>query len=347
MTNGLQGAGFGERRRVRIVGTGRSVPDRVLTNADLERIVDTSNDWIIARTGIRERRVATDDEYTSLFAIDAARKALDMAGVSAEKVDLVLVSTVTPDMPFPATACLVQEELGAKGATSFDLNAGCTGFIYGLSVGHQYVSSGAAGTALVIGAESLTKYTDYEDRSTCVLFGDGAGAAVLRGEDPPSPSIENGLPGVLAVAIHSDGSLAHLLEMPGGGSRNPPNRPETLESRLPFIRMLGNETFKVAVRTLAEVSGEVLAASGHEPEDVRWLIPHQANRRIIDAVGRRIDVPADRVYVNVERFGNTSAASIPIALDELNRDGRIEPDDLVLMAAFGAGLTWGAAAVRF
>ena len=345
--NGLRGASTNGARRVRIAGTGKAVPDKILTNADFERIVDTSNEWIVARTGIHERHVATDDEYTSLFAVQAAREAMEMAGVEPAEVDLVLISTVTPDMPFPSTACLVQEELGAKAATSFDLNAGCTGFIYGLSVGHQYVASGAASTALVIGAESLTKYTDYEDRSTCVLFGDGAGAVVLRGEDPPAPSSANGLPGVLSVAIHSDGSLAHLLEMPGGGSRNPPNRPETLKERLPFIRMLGNETFKVAVRTLAEVSGEVLAASGQAPEDVRWLIPHQANRRIIDAVGRRIDVPADRVYVNVHRYGNTSAASIPIALDELNREGRIDPGDLILMAAFGAGLTWGAAAVRF
>jgi len=347
MRNGLRGAATNHARRVRIAGTGKAVPDTVLTNADFERIVDTSNEWIVARTGIHERRVATDDEYTSVFAVRAAREALEMAGVEPGDVDLVLISTVTPDMPFPSTACLVQEELGAKDATSFDLNAGCTGFIYGLSVGHQYVASGAASTALVIGAESLTKYTDYEDRSTCVLFGDGAGAVVLRGEDPPAPNSANGLPGVLSVAIHSDGSLAHLLEMPGGGSRNPPNRPETLEERLPFIRMLGNETFKVAVRTLAEVSGEVLADAGQAPEDVKWLIPHQANRRIIDAVGRRIEVPADRVYVNVDRYGNTSAASIPIALDELNRDGRIDSGDLVLMAAFGAGLTWGAAAVRF
>ncbi len=353
MTNGLRGDASDGMRRVRIVGTGHSVPERILSNADLERIVDTSNDWIVARTGIQERRVASDEEYTSVFAVEAARQAMEMAGVEASEVDLVLISTVTPDMPFPATACLVQEELGAKGATAFDLNAGCTGFVYGLSVAHQYMSSGAASTALVIGAESLTKYTDYEDRSTCVLFGDGAGAVVLRGEAPPDssgengPSSENGRPGILSVAIHSDGSLAHLLEMPGGGSRYPPNRPETLEARLPFIRMLGNETFKVAVRTLAEVSGEALEGAGQRPEDVRWLIPHQANRRIIDAVGRRIDVPADRVYVNVERYGNTSAASIPIALDELNRAGRIEPGDLVLMAAFGAGLTWGAAAVRF
>ena len=347
MTSGRRRASPGQARRVWIAGTGRSVPDKVLTNADLERIVDTSDDWIVARTGIKERRVATDDEYTSMFAVGAARKALEMADVAPAEVDLILISTVTPDMLFPSTACLVQEEIGAKSAAAFDMNAGCTGFVYGLSVGQQYVGSGAASTALVIGAETLTKYTDYEDRSTCVLFGDGAGAVVLQGEDPPASDAENGLPGLLSVAIHSDGSLAHLLEMPGGGSRHPPNRPETLEARLPFIRMLGNETFKVAVRTLAEVSGEVLADSGQHPEDVKWLIPHQANRRIIDAVGRRIDIPADRVYVNVERYGNTSAASIPIALDELNRNGQIDSGDLILMAAFGAGLTWGAAAVRF
>ncbi len=346
MTNGLSGVSHG-LQQVRILGTGHAVPEQVLTNADFERMVDTSNEWIIARTGIEERRVATDDEYTSIFAVDAARGALEMAEVDAAEVDLVLISTVTPDMPFPATACLVQEELGARGATAFDLNAGCTGFIYGLSVANRYLASGAATTALVIGAESLTKFTDYEDRATCVLFGDGAGAVVLRAEDAPPAGAANGQSGILSVAIHSDGSLAHLLEMPGGGSRHPPNRAATLEARLPFIHMLGNETFKAAVRALAEVSGEVLADAGLKADDVRWLIPHQANRRIIDAVGRRVEVPKDRVYVNVERFGNTSAASIPIALDELNRAGRIDPGDLLLMAAFGAGLTWGAAAVRF
>jgi 3-oxoacyl-[acyl-carrier-protein] synthase-3 len=233
----------------------------------------------------------------------------------------------------------VQEALGARRAAAFDFNAGCSGFVYGLAIASQFIENATAETVVVIGAEVLTRFVDWEDRQTCVLFGDGAGAVVLRGEE--------GDRGLLASALHSDGALSQLICIPGGGSRRPPNDPTSLEERLPFIKMRGAETFKVAVRSLAEVSDEVLAKSGLSYNDVRWLIPHQANRRIIDAVGQRLEIDPERVYVNVERFGNTSAASIPIALDELNRSGRIDEGDILLLSAFGAGLTWAAAAIRW
>ncbi len=326
----------------RITGTGRSVPDKVLTNAELESLVETSDEWITSRTGIRERRIASDSEYTSLFAIAAGRSALEMAGVKAEDLDLIVCATVTPDMLFPSTACLVQEALGAKQAAAFDFSAGCSGFVYGLQIASQFIAGGGARRVLVIGAETLTKITDWTDRQTCVLFGDGAGAVVVEATDDPAP--EDGL---LGTAIHSDGAFANLIEMPGGGSRVPASTPGMVEDRLPFIKMRGNEVFKVAVRTLAESSETMLRNCGLGDDDVKWMIPHQANGRIIDAVGQRLGLDSDRVYVNVERFGNTSAASIPIALDELNRAGKIDSGDVILMAAFGAGLTWGAAAVRW
>ena len=326
-------------KRARIVGTGRGVPDKVLTNADLERIVDTSDEWITARTGIKERRVSAEDEALSDVAIPAAKSALEMAGVAGENVDLVIVATVTPDTSFPATSTQVQEAIGAKNAAAFDLSAACTGFIYGLGVAQSMIQSGAVQTAVVIGAEVLSKVVDYTERSTCVLFGDGAGAAVLQAHE--------GDHGLLEIAMHSDGSLGHLIDRPGGGSRHPINTPEASNGNLGFIRMRGNETFRVAVRSLAEVSNEVLAKSGVTPAEVDWFIPHQANRRIIDAVGQRLDIPEGHTYVNVERYGNTSAASIPIALDELNRDGKIENGQLVLLSAFGSGLTWGASLIRW
>ena len=326
----------------RIAGTGSAVPEQVLTNKDLESRVDTTDEWIVTRTGIRERHVAADDESTSTFAIDAGRAALEMAGVEASEVDLIVCATVTPDMLFPSTACLIQEALGAKQAAAFDFSAGCSGFIYGLQIGSQFIAGGGARTVLVIGAEALTKITDWEDRGTCVLFGDGAGAVVLKAVDDSEPG-----DGLLGTSIHSDGAFANLIEIPGGGSRIPPNTPGMLEDRLPFIKMRGNEVFKVAVRTLAESSETMLRRCGLVDGDVKWMIPHQANGRIIDAVGQRLGLATDRVYVNVDRFGNTSAASIPIALDELNRAGKIDAGDVILMAAFGAGLTWGAAAVRW
>jgi len=325
-------------KRARIAGTGRGLPEKVLTNADFERMVDTSDEWIVGRTGIKERRIASDDEALSDFAIPAARQALEMAGVEGADVDLVIVATVTPDTSFPATSTQVQEAIGARKAAAFDLSAACTGFIYGLAVTKSMIDSGAIKTAVVVGAEVLSKIVDYTERSTSVLFGDGAGAVVVRAED--------GDPGLLSVALHSDGSLGHLIDRPVGGSRRPLKNLDS-EADLGYIRMQGNETFRVAVRSLADVSHEVLANCSLAPADVDWFIPHQANRRIIDAVGQRLAIPEGRTYVNVERFGNTSAASIPIALDELNRSGRIEPGHLVLLSAFGSGLTWGASLIRW
>jgi 3-oxoacyl-[acyl-carrier-protein] synthase-3 len=325
--------------RGRITGTGRSVPDKVLTNKDLERMVDTSDEWIFTRTGIRERRVAGPDESLSTFAVPAAQAALEMAGVAGKDVDLVICATVTPDTPFPATANLIQDRIGATRAASFDLSAGCTGFVYALGVAQRFIESGAAKTALVVGGEVLTKIVDWTDRGTCVLFGDGAGAVLLEatGEEDR---------GVIGSALHSDGSLGDLICLPGGGSRCPVS-PALFDSGLAYIKMKGNETFKIAVRSLAEVSDEALTQCGLGHQDVAWFIPHQANRRIIDAVGQRLEVRDGHTYVNIDRYGNTSAASIPIALDELNRDGRIQPGDVLLFSAFGAGLTWGANVVRW
>jgi 3-oxoacyl-[acyl-carrier-protein] synthase-3 len=334
-------AGGAERSTVRgrIVGTGMAVPERVLTNQDLERIVDTTDEWIVARTGIRERRVAAADESLSTFAVPAAQAALDMAGVEGRDVDLVLCATISPDMPFPATANLIQTRIGATRAGSFDLAAGCTGFVYALSVAVQFIEMGRARNVLVVGGEILSKITDWSDRTTCVLFGDGAGAVVLQ-------ATEEDAKGVLATALHSDGSLGELIFMPGGGSKHPPS-PDLYNNGMQFLKMRGSETFKIAVRSLAEVSHEVLASCGLAPGDVDWFIPHQANLRIIEAVGKRLAIPEGHTYVNIERYGNTSSASIPIALDELNRAGKLHDGNLLLFAAFGAGLTWGATVVRW
>jgi 3-oxoacyl-[acyl-carrier-protein] synthase-3 len=324
--------------RSRIIGTGSYVPERVMTNADITRLVDTSDQWIVERTGIRERRIAAPSEATSDLAVAAATRALEAAGVHAPDLDMVLVATATPDMLFPATACLVQARLGATRAFAFDISAACTGFLYGLSVADQYLRSGAARTVLLVGAEVLSRVTDWTDRATCILFGDGAGAVVLRAE--------RGERGILSTHIHADGSMWDFIHVPGGGSRHPPSE-DTLVRGLHFLRMKGSETFKVAVRTLEETSLEALKANGLTIADVRWMIPHQANRRILEAVGARLGLPAERVVMNLDRVGNTSAASIPIALDELIRGGGASAHDVLLFAAFGAGLTWGSAAVRW
>jgi len=321
-----------------ITGTGSSVPERVVTNHDLERIVDTSDEWITTRTGIRERRIAGEGEGVSKFAEEASRKALQAAGVDPEDVDLIILATVTPDMPIPATSCTLQHALGCTRAAAFDMSAGCSGFIYAQSVAKQFLLSGRCRHVLVIGAELLSKYLDWSDRTTCVIFADGAGAVVMsEGESPR---------GVLATAMHTDGSMAAYIHMPGGGTLHPPTA-QTVEQGLHFIKMRGNETFKIAVRSLEEVSLEVLGQVGLTPADVDWFIPHQANQRIIDAVGSRLRIDAAHCHVNIDRYGNTSAASIPIALDEAVRAGKVKEGDVVLMAAFGAGLTWAASVVRW
>lgn len=327
-----------ESRSAVILGTGMAVPSRVVTNRDLEKIVDTSDEWIVSRTGIRERRIAGPEEVMSQFAIDASRRALEAAGMEASSLDLIICATVTPDSPIPATACLIQQELGAKRAAAFDMQAGCSGFIYAQSVAKQFLLSGRCRHVLVIGAELLSKYLDWSDRTTCVIFADGAGAVVMGAGSPPH--------GVLASAMHTDGAMADFITLEGGGCKHPPTA-ETVAARLHYIRMRGNETFKIAVRSIEEVSREVLEMAGLTPADVDWFIPHQANQRIIDAVGARLGIPAERSFVNIDRYGNTSAASIPIALDEAVRGGSVKPGDVVLMAAFGAGLTWAASVVRW
>ncbi|MDH3627824.1 MAG: ketoacyl-ACP synthase III [Acidobacteriota bacterium] len=325
-------------KRAVITGTGRSLPDRILTNADLEKMVDTSDEWITTRTGIRERRIAAADEALSKFATAAGRNALEAAGVDPADVGLIVLATVTPDMPIPATACTIQHELGCRNAVAFDVAAGCSGFIYAQAIAQQFLENGQSDTALVIGGELLSKFVDWNDRATCVIFADGAGAVVMKAEDSDR--------GTLASAMHSDGSMADFICRPGGGSAQPPSQ-KMIDEGSHFIQMRGNETFKMAVRSIAGVCSEVLEEAGLTPKDVDWFIPHQANLRIISAVGQRLGIDEDRCYLNIDRIGNTSAASIPIALDEAVREGRITKGQIVLMAAFGAGLTWAASVVRW
>ncbi len=322
----------------RITGTGAAVPEKVLTNADLEKLVDTTDEWITTRTGIKERRVASAGEFTSTFATAAAEKALTMAGVSADELDLIVVATVTPDFPFPSTACLVQKNLNAKKAAAFDISAACSGFLFAISIVDNFIKSGSVTKALVIGAETLTRVTDWQDRNSCVLFGDGAGAVILEATNEKA--------GVLSTHIHSDGTYWELLHQPACGSRNPAEQ-RVLDERLTFIKMQGNEVFKLAVRAMEEAANEALAANGLSVADIDLFISHQANRRIIDAIGKRLGLAPEQVYINLERYGNTSAASIPIALDEANRAGKVKEGDLVLLDSFGGGLTWASALVRW
>ena len=324
--------------RARITGTGFAVPKRILTNADLEKMVDTSDEWIIARTGIKQRYIADGDEYTSTFATSAAEKALAMAGIGADELDLLIVATVTPDFPFPSTACLVQNNLKAVNATAFDIAAACSGFLYALSLAEKYIKTGSARKALIIGAEVLSRIVDWTDRNTCCLFGDGAGAVVVEATADER--------GILSTHIHSDGRHWDLLYQPGVGNRNPASQ-KTLDEKHAYINMQGNEVFKLAVRAMEEVALEALAANNLKTADIDLFIPHQANRRIIDAIGKRLGINGDQLFINLERYGNTSSASIPIALDEVNRSGRIKEGDIVLLDAFGGGMTWGAALIRW
>lgn len=320
-----------------IKGVGHAVPPRVLTNADLEALVETDNEWILQRTGIRERRIADENTATSDIALAAARAALANAGVAPGDLDLIIVATVTPDHAFPATACLIQRELEAWGAAAFDLEAACTGFIYGLSIADQFIRTGTYRTVLVVAADVLSKITDYTDRNTCILFGDGAGAAVLQGGEEP---------GLLALEIGADGRGGELLVQPAGGSRTPASA-ETVAARQHFIKMAGREVFKFAVKIMEESSLRVLEQAGLGPDDVDVLVPHQANLRIIDSACKRLGINQDKVLVNLDRYGNMSAASIPVALSEASALGKIKPGDNVLLVGFGGGLTWGAAAIQW
>ncbi|HEU5408034.1 MAG TPA: beta-ketoacyl-ACP synthase III [Nitrospira sp.] len=320
-----------------IAGTGSYTPARVLTNAELERMVATSDEWIRERTGIRERRIAATGEACSDLAVQAGRRALTAAGLVATDLDMILVATCTGDYPLPATACLVQHQLGATKAAACDLSAACCGFVYALSVADAYVKSGMR-HVLVIGSEVMSAITDWTDRNTCVLFGDGAGAVVVSASD--------GERGILSTHLRSDGALCELIMVPGGGSRTPPSE-KVIAEGLQYIKMKGNETFKVAVRTLEEIARTTLSANGLRVEDLDLYVPHQANVRILKAVMERLGLPIEKVLLNLDRYGNTSAASIPMALDEAVREGRIKDGSLVMLGAFGAGLTWASAVIRW
>ena len=324
---------------VRITGTGSSLPGKILTNADLEQMVDTSDEWITTRTGIKERRIAVEGEYTSTFAAEAGHHALAMAGVQADELDFIILSTVTPDFPFPSTACIVQDLLGATNATAFDLSAACSGFIFGLSVAEKYLRSGAARKILVIGSETLTRIVDWQDRNTCVLFGDGAGAVVLEASD--------GGHSLLSTHTFSNGKFWNLLYQPGSGSRNPATDPRTFDERLIYIAMEGNEVYKHAVRSMEEAAVAALDANKLTQADIALLIPHQANRRIIDTTAKRLGIDPDRLFTNLQQYGNTSSASIPIALDEANRQGVLKSGDKALLVAFGGGFAYGSALVEW
>jgi 3-oxoacyl-[acyl-carrier-protein] synthase-3 len=325
-------------RSCSISGVGSYVPERIITNADLEKLVDTSDEWITSRTGIKARRVAATHQFTSDLAARAAVRAMRKAGVKAEEIDLIIVATITPDMPFPSTACLVQQKINAYRAAAFDIEAACSGFIFALEIGQQFIMSRTYNTVLVIGAEKLSSIVDWTDRNTCVLFGDGAGAAILQNR----PNAH----GLLTACMGSDGQKADLLSMPAGGSRCPASA-ESVAAGLHFLRMDGKETFKNAVQAMHTAALESLRRCEIDISQIKCIIPHQANRRIIDAVSERLGARPEQVFVNLDKYGNTSAASVAIALDEVVESKRIQRGDLILMIVFGAGLTWGAAVIEW
>lgn len=318
----------------RIQGTGSYLPEKVLTNHDLEAMVDTTDQWIKERTGIEKRHIAAEGETTADLGVVAARRAMQMAGKSPDDIDLIIVATTTPDKVFPSTACLIQKRLDIHGCPAFDVQAVCTGFVYALAIADNFIRSGSARTALVIGAETLSRIVDWTDRSTCVLFADGAGAVVLEA----SPE-----PGILSTHLHADGSYEHLLHVPRGISEGY----ELLKQGEAYIYMKGNEVFKMAVNTLGRIADETLEANNYAKSDIDWLVPHQANTRIIQATARKLKLPMDRVVVTVDQHGNTSAASVPLALDTAVRDGRIKRGESVILEAFGGGFTWGSALLKF
>ncbi len=324
--------------KAEIIATGSYVPEKVLTNFDLEEMVETSDEWITERTGIKERRVSGKDQAVSDLAYEAAKNALKQCDLKAKEIDLIIVATVTGDMPFPSTACILQDRLDAKKAAAFDINAACSGFLFALSTAESFIKSGAHKRILVVGADALSKFVDWADRATCVLFGDGAGAVILQAATGDS--------GILSTHLYSDGSFGEMLMLPAGGSRNPASK-ETVRKSLHAIKMKGNETFKIAVRTLENLAVDTLKKNNLKPSQLTALIPHQANLRIIQATANRLGLPMDKVVVNIDRYGNTSAASIPIALDEAARTGRIRKGDYILLEAFGGGLTWASALIKW
>lgn len=318
----------------RITGTGSYLPEKILTNHDLEAMVETSDEWIRERTGIKQRHIAADGETTSDMGVIAARRAMKMAGKGRDDIDLIIVATSTPDKVFPSTACLIQKRLDIHGCPAFDIQAVCTGFVYALSVADNFIKTGAAKTALVIGSETFSRIVDWTDRGTCVLFADGAGAVLLEASEEP---------GILSTHLHADGSYEHLLQVPHGISEGY----DLLKQGEAYIFMKGNEVFKMAVNTLGKIADETLAANNFKKEQIDWLVPHQANMRIIQATARKLKLPMDRVVVTVDIHGNTSAASIPLALDTAVRDGRIKKDESIILEAFGGGFTWGSALLYF
>ena len=323
--------------KVGVIGLGSYLPEKILTNADLVKMVDTTDEWIITRTGIKERHIAADDEATSDLATKAARRALDDAKLTPEDLDLIIVATITPDMQFPSTSCLVQRNLGAANAACFDISAACAGQIYGIVCAEQFIKSGTFKYALIIGAEKLSSIVDWKDRSTCVLFGDGAGACILG-------PVEKG--GILSSYLGSNGNSAHLLEKPGGGSRTPATH-ETIDQRLHYLKMSGSEVFKIAVKIMAEAAEKAAKKVGLKAEDISCVIPHQANIRILKGVGKRMGISADKIFLNIERCGNMSSASTAVAFDEAAKSGRLKKGDIVVLDAFGSGLVWGAIVIEW
>lgn len=332
-------SGSPERMRtVSIVGTGSALPERIITNAELEKMVETTDEWITSRTGIRERRVAAADQYTSDLGAEAARKALADAKLPVEKVDLILCATITPDMPFPCTAALIQDKLGAPHTPCFDIEAACTGFVYGMEIGRQFVMTGTHQNVLVIAAEKLSSIVDWKDRNSCVLFGDGAGAAVLQHVE--------GVPGILSTSLGAHGKHGELLCQPGGGSRHPATE-KTVQERLHYLKMTGREVYKHAVLSMFKATHEALERANLSVKDIACVIPHQANRRILEGLAERLEIGMDRFYINLDRYGNMSAASAAVALDEAAHEGFFKRGDAILIVAFGAGFTWGATVLRW
>lgn len=324
-------------KKARIIGTGSYLPERVLTNAELEKLVETTDEWIVSRTGMKERRIAAEGEFPSDMGVLAAKKAIETAGIDPKTIDLILVATLTPDYSFPSTACLIQAKLGLS-AGAMDLQAACSGFIYALAVARAFIESGLHETILVVATEKLSSITDYQDRATCILFGDGAGACIVSGEG-------KGLL-IQETVMGSDGEQAELLLRPAGGSRHPTTK-ETVEQKMHYIKMEGREIFKHAVRRMESSSKECIEKAGLTEGDISWLVPHQANIRIIEAIGKRFEVPKERVFVTVDKYGNTSASSIIIALDELLRTQTLSSGEVILLTAFGAGLTWGSSLLKY